>query len=206
MMLASRTALLHATCLLTLALCFAWPVSAQPLRVGVVGSAPFVMREAGMGRLISGTWMVVAIILFSSLTAGIATTLTISELNTAEITSPQGLSGKRVAVVAGTQSLQKVREVGGRPLPTKHLEAAAHALAQGEVKFLVHDRPILQYYLQEHPEIPLTLSPVQFSPQYYGIALPQGSPLAARLNPPLLTLIEAGAVASILTTWIGSGP
>jgi len=66
------------------------------------------------GRMVAGAWMLVAMVTASSLTAAIATALTLSQIDQPGISSIQDLRRRRVAVVRGTPGEHLARRFRAR--------------------------------------------------------------------------------------------
>lgn len=156
-----------------------------------------------LGRAIAGVWMLIAMLSVSSLTAGIATALTVSELDSGTITSIDELRNRKVAALAGTVGARFARERGTRLVPVATLEEGARLLQHGEVAALVHDRPILQHYLNEHAEVEAVLLDARYRPQGYGFAVPHGTALERRLDVALPGQLENRSIAAIVERWLG---
>jgi polar amino acid transport system substrate-binding protein len=110
------------------------------------------------GRIVAGVWMIIALLTASSLTAGIATALTLSSLDPLVVERAEELSGKSVAVVRDTTGARFAREHGARLAYASDIDAAVALLAKGEVDAVVFDRPALKYYLAQHPKLDARLS------------------------------------------------
>ncbi|MFP2898827.1 transporter substrate-binding domain-containing protein [Corallococcus sp. 4LFB] len=157
------------------------------------------------GRIITGVWMLVALITFSSLTAGIATALTLQGIEGTSITTLEQLRGRQTAVVAGSTGQLAAVSNGARLVLAPDLEAAIAQVLDGKADAVVFDRPMLQYYLLHHPDVALYLSEGSFETQGYGFALPIGSPIQHRLNVALLSLQESRALETLGKSWLGGG-
>lgn len=156
-----------------------------------------------MGRIISGLWMIITLVMATSLVAGIASTLTVSSLSTSEIRGAEDLKRKRVGVLKGSPAEDFVSEYQGIPVTVDNLGAAFDALEAGRVKAVVYDKPQIQHYLRENPDRDYELSQSEYMPQGYGLALAQDSPLITRLNVALLRLDEDGRIRQIEQEWLG---
>lgn len=157
----------------------------------------------GLGRVISGVWMVIALISASSLTAGIATALTLAQLSTGGVESIDQLARERVAVVSGTPAEDFVHHTRVRPIPVKTMEEGIRKLEAGEVKAVLFDRPQLLFYIKEHPDKDLSVSRASYMPQGYGFALPLATTHQHDLNVALVRLFEQGTTQKITTKWLG---
>jgi polar amino acid transport system substrate-binding protein len=149
------------------------------------------------GRFIAGAWMLVSLITVSSLTAGIATALTLSQLGPSDIESAEELRGKRVAVVSGTTSEDFSRQYGAVLDRKDDLPSAIAEVAEGRAVAVVFDRPALMHYLSEHPDVELHLAERRYQERGYGFAVAKHAALRARLDVALLSLREEGALPSL---------
>lgn len=157
------------------------------------------------GRVVALVWMFAAIIVISFFTASIASTLTVSSLDTA-VKGPGDLPGARVGALANSATAAWLdgEGIGHRGFPT--LDDALDALDAGELDAVVHDAPILRWLVsREHPG-DLAVLPQTFNQQYYGVAMPQGSLLRERLNPPLLEAIASDWWGRLLQRYGGTPP
>ncbi len=156
-----------------------------------------------LGRLITGLWMLAALVITSSLTASITTTLTVWQLDPAAVVSARDLRGRRVGTVRGTTSERFVGRQEATLVPFPTLAGALESLRRREVSAVVFDRPVLRHHLSTHPEDPLQLSTASYEPQGYGFAVPHGSPLRVPIDVSLLTLRQRGNLAALAARWLG---
>ncbi|MBC6473096.1 MAG: transporter substrate-binding domain-containing protein [Hormoscilla sp. GM102CHS1] len=156
------------------------------------------------GRLIAGVWMVLTMVTVSSLTAGIATTLTLSLSHQGgePLGDPSELKGLAIAVVSGTTGVKWATYYQARLTERNNLNDAILLLEAGRVDGVVFDSPALKYYLQKHPEVDLRLANFAVSTETYGIALPFESPLLRQLNVRLLKMQQEGTLREIEAKWL----
>lgn len=157
------------------------------------------------GRVIAGIWMVIAMLTASSITAFLATALTVAQLNKGAISKASELDGHRVAVVRGTTAVDFVQQHGGRAVLVRSVETAIAKVEAHDADAIVFDRPVLQYHLRQHPQLDLVLADASYMPQGYGFAAALGRPLAHRISVALLQLTEAGRIDAILHQYLGPG-
>ena len=122
------------------------------------------------GRIIAGVWMIFTTMTISSLTAGIATTLTLflSNQGVAELSYPEDIKDLRISVVKGSTGEKWANQYQARINQTQTLVDAINLLKLDEVDGVVFDTPALKDYLRNHPKDPLKLSPVDFATEAYG--------------------------------------
>lgn len=156
------------------------------------------------GRIISGVWMVLTMVTVSSLTAGIATTLTLSLSNQGgqPLSDPSELKGVPMAVISGTTGAKWANYYQARLIQKNTLKDAIALLEAGQVSGFVFDSPVLKYYLQQHPEANLRIANFAVATETYGIALPFESPLLRQLNVRLLKMQQDGTLQEIEDKWL----
>lgn len=155
------------------------------------------------GRVICGAWMVISIIFATTMVAGIASTLTLTGMNTSAITEASQLKGKKVACVTEQTALDFLHEYRAKAIHTNTIEEAYRLLADKKVDAIVFDRPQLLYFKQIHQKDDIQVSHAVYDPNGYGFAFPSGSPLVKPVNIKMLHLDENGHVGQIVKTWIG---
>jgi polar amino acid transport system substrate-binding protein len=157
------------------------------------------------GRLVTAAWMIVATVSYSTLTAGIATALTLSSLDHAAIVNPEDMHGQRVGVVRGTTGASAAQHFGATTIGCKSLEEAAQFLLEDKVEAVVFDLPALRYYVQKNPDDKYILAKATFESQNYGFALPIGSEHLHEINVALLALHENDQIHEIAERWMSGG-
>ncbi|WP_226064907.1 transporter substrate-binding domain-containing protein [Kaistella polysaccharea] len=155
------------------------------------------------GRIIAGTWMIVSIISATSMVAGIASILTFSNFQSVDIQNMEQLSGKKVATIAGSPSVEFLREfkVIIKSAPT--IEEAMIMLKNKEVEAIVYDRPQLMYYINNHESENLKIAKAEYYKQGYGFAFQKDSPLTYEVNRTLLELAEDQKILEITEDYLG---
>ena len=156
-----------------------------------------------LGRVIAGVWMLIALLTTSSLTAFLATALTLSTLDHAAIDTIEDLEGKRVAVPRGTAAVPFVRRHGGRVVEADSVQDAMRLANEGEVAATVFDTPVLAYELTQHPDLALVLSQHSYEDVGYGFAVAIGSEFEELIDMKLLKLRESAGMDVIRTGWLG---
>ena len=154
-----------------------------------------------LGRLISGVWMLLAMITASSLTAGIATALTLSQIDRASISTVQQLHRRRVAVVKGTPGEAIAKRYGARLITKKRKEEGIALVAKGKIDAFLYDYPVLRHHLNTNPELPLALNRSKITSDQYSFAVRPGDPLRGQLNVTLLQLRENAELRKLAERW-----
>ena len=155
------------------------------------------------GRIIAGSWMVISIIFATTMVAGIASTLTLSGLETTTITNIKQVSGKKVATIKNSPAGNFVKEYNAKQISVDNLQAAFQKLKDKEVVAIVYDRPQLLYFLKQHPGNDIQVGTEEYFKQGYGFAFQKNSSLLSRANVILLNLSEQNRITSITNEWLG---
>ncbi len=153
-----------------------------------------------MGKIITSLWMLITMVAASSLTAGIATimTLLLSAETTEQFTQPENIQGKQIAVVSGTTGEKWGQTYQARLLPSPTLDEAIERLKAGQVEAVLFDVPALEYYLYRHPEAPFKVANISIAFEDYGFVLPLDSTLIRPLNIGIIKLKQSGRLEEII--------
>lgn len=153
------------------------------------------------GRFIAGSWMIISLVLATTMIAGIASTLTLTGMQTTKVSTAEELAGKRIGVVSGSPAMEFARQYGGRTANIRNIDDGFSRLKAGEIDAIVYDRPQLLYYVSQHAGSSAVVSVAEYERQGYGFAFPLSSNLHD-LNVELLELQESGAVEEIVNKWL----
>lgn len=154
------------------------------------------------GRVVGTVWMFAAIIIISSFTAAIATSLTVSQLESA-IEGVDDLYGANVLTVSDSASDRFLSSIKIKHKNTAELNEALAALKAGDADAVVYDKPILQYLANNQFKGDITILPGDIERQDYAIGLPTNSPLRESFNEQLLLVIESEQWKDIKNTYLG---
>lgn len=138
-----------------------------------------------LGRAVISVWMVLSLVVVTSLTAGIATTLAVafSARPLAQFSHPEDLRGARIATVGReSASTQWATFYQARISETSSLTDAIALLESNRVEGILYTRDDLEYYLHQHPRVSYQLATFNIASEYLGIALPRNSVLTRPLN------------------------
>jgi polar amino acid transport system substrate-binding protein len=153
-----------------------------------------------IGRLAGMFWMVVSVVLLANFTASVTANLTVQQIQ-GGIRGINDLPGKRVLTVAGTTSETYLTQNGIRFQTTPTIEESLAQLEAGKADAIVYDAPVLQYQASHGA---LTVVGDVFKPEYYGIAVPLGSPNRKAINETLTEMIGVGELTQIQQHWFGA--
>ncbi len=160
-----------------------WWSAVTMTTVGYGDKAPLTIG----GRFIGLIWMFASIITISGFTAAIASSLTVSQLDSA-IEGPEDLPGTKVGSIPDTTSGNYLTD---EHIPFKHysdINEGLQALHQSKIDAMVYDHPILSYYTSKNRRISEDVRVLgeTFERQDYAIGLPAKSPYREDINRILL--------------------
>ena len=155
-----------------------------------------------LGRIITGTWMVISIIFATSMVAGIASILTLSSLDSTAISTIEQLSGRKAATISGSTSEEFLNKFKIQKIGVNNLNEAIEKLKNKDVEAVVYDRPQLLYYLKNNSNEELYISKAEYSKQGYGYAFSSDSELTLSVNRALLELAENLETERIINYYI----
>jgi polar amino acid transport system substrate-binding protein len=156
------------------------------------------------GRGITGAWMVISLIAVSSLTASLASafTLFLSGATEAAIDSPQQLSGRRIAVVEGTDGMELAENREMRVVPAPSLDSAVQLVLDRKADALIFDRHSLRYHLKQNPDLAVRIAPFTLADETYGFVLAPNSKLRTRMGVSILKLQQSGEAEAITNNFL----
>jgi polar amino acid transport system substrate-binding protein len=153
-------------------------------------------------RLLAMFVVVVSIILIAQFTAAITATLTVHQL-TGSIHGVTDLPGKRIATVRATTGSEYLAAQHINAVEVEQIEDAYTLLESGQVQAIVFDAPVLLYHAETKGKGAVQVVGPALKDEYYGIALPAGSPLRKPINEALLELMQDGTYTEIHEKWFG---
>lgn len=151
-------------------------------------------------RLLFLFWMFSLVVGLVIITAEVTSNL-VTEKQGSSITSYEQLAHRQVGVTAGSTSENFLRREGINVIPYDSFNRMMGHLREGQLDAVVHDAPILDYYVSHDPDGSIvTVGPV-FNKEQYGIAFPTSSPLREPSNSTLLRMKEDGTYDQLYEKW-----
>lgn len=152
------------------------------------------------GRALTLLWLCLAV-MFGIMLEGIVTAhLTVEQLNS-QVHSLSDLYDKRVYTVEASTSYDYLVNLGFAPITTASIDEAFNQIMRGQADAIVYDAPVLDYLATTRGNGRVQTVGDPFRLEYYGIALPQDSPLTEPVDRALLAIMEDGTYERLLSEW-----
>ncbi|MCB8874681.1 transporter substrate-binding domain-containing protein [Acidisoma silvae] len=157
------------------------------------------------GRCIAAIWMVFGTATVAYVTSSVTSVMTATTL-LGQIHSVADLGGKTVGVVAGTVGEDYAVDAGLSLQSFPTLEDAATALVKHRINAVIDDAALLEYYDNNHPELPITEVGAIFREAKYGFALPRNSALTWPLSLEIVADGETDFIQQLQARYLGVEP
>ncbi|WP_019503474.1 ABC transporter permease subunit [Pleurocapsa sp. PCC 7319] len=124
-----------------------------------------------------------------------------------KIKSFDDLENKKVAVAIGTTGAQEAAKIPGVELFTFDNSALAlQELSNGKVDAVVNDSPVTLYAIKIGNLNSIEIVGELLTEEYYGIALPKGSPNVEKVNNALDELLKTDKYRGVYQKWFAGEP
>ncbi len=165
--------------------------------VGYGDKAPVTLT----GRALATIWMFASIIMISVLTASIAASLTVSQLNTL-VRGVHDLHRVRSVAVSGSTGEQFLRKSGIRMQSVATAEEGLAMLRDDKADALVYDEALLRYRLKDAaPGIEILRQSIEM--QYYAFGMKSNFAHQEKLNQTLLAVTNGSHWQEMLNRYLG---
>ncbi len=143
------------------------------------------------GRFIGLIWMFMAIIMISSLTAGIASSLTVQNISD-EIVSVQDLSRFEVITVAGSSAGELLQQYNIQTEEVNNEKEGIQKIIESNGALFVYDQPIIKHEI-DRKELQDEVEILQrtLKRDYYSYSFAKGSNLVKEINPVLISTLKS---------------
>lgn len=143
------------------------------------------------GRFIGFIWMFAAIVMISSLTAGIASSLTVKNLSE-EIASIQDLGRFEVVTVEGSSAQELLDQYNVQAEVVLNEQEGIDFILEEEEALFVYDKPVLQHEIDRRElNDELEVLPRNLKRDYYSYSFPKESDLIKIIDPVLIASLKS---------------
>ncbi len=143
------------------------------------------------GRFIGLIWMFMAIIMISSLTAGIASSLTVQNISD-EIVSVQDLNRFEVITVTGSSALELLDQYNIQSEEVANAKEGIAMIREKDQALFIYDEPILKYHIDnEELQDEVQILQHTLKRDYYSYSFPKNSPLIEQIDPVLIAALKS---------------
>lgn len=170
--------------------------------LGTLAASDAASPRHWVGRAMGIGWAFIGIIFVAFYTANLTAALTVEKLD-AQINGPNDLYGKSVCTEAKTTSAAYLTRIDVKPVLVPVIEQCYDGLRDDTYEAVVFDAPVLRYYVTHDGNGIAGMTGPVFHDEDYGLAMPVGSPLRARIDQALLELREDGTYDLIEEKWFG---
>ena len=168
---------------------------------GMLAQAPR-MPSQKLAHLLAVIWLFAGVVFVAFFTAQLTASLTLEQIRGA-INGPNDLPGKAVATVAGSISVDYLREIGVRPEEFANPEDVYSALLSGRVDAVVLPAPVVRYYAAHDGVGKVKMVGPEFRKSDAAFVLPLDSPLRRKVNSALAALHDDGTYQRLYEKWFG---
>lgn len=155
-----------------------------------------------LGRIWQGVWLVCGIAVLAYVTSSITSVMTTISLNN-QINNVSDLAGHRVGVFTGSIAEKYARDHRLDAIAYDHISEAAKALQNNEIRAIIADAPVLEYYAHTHPSASVEVLGPLFELDKYGFGLHHDSTLTRSLTIEVIGAYESGKIAELRTKYFG---
>ena len=158
--------------------------------------------RTAIGRAFGVMLVLSSLFIVSIFVAKITAVMTVDAIS-GSVSSVNDLYGKRTGTIESSTAAKFLRRRDIDYKGYQNLEDMLAAFESGEIRVVVFDAPVLNYYVQHGgSEYGRTIGAV-FLREYYGFAFPQGSDLTEEVNRTLLEMQEDGSYEELYNSWFG---
>lgn len=142
------------------------------------------------GRLVGFVWMFLAIIMISSLTAGIASSLTVQNIQD-EINSIEDLDRFDVTSVHSSSSDELLKQYDVDAKLVYNANEGIDYILEKRNRVFVYDQPILEFLIEQRElSEELEILPKTLKKDYFSYSFPKGSRLIDQIDPILVGTLK----------------
>lgn len=182
-----------------------WRAFWWALNVMVNGGFEERVPQTRKGRVFAVFLVIASLFLVSAFVAKITAALTVGELKS-QIQSYRDLFHRRVGTTEGSTSAAFLDRHNVPYRKFANMTDLLRAIETAQLDAVVHDAPVLAYYVNTAGKGRMRLVGSVLRPEKYGIALPSGSRHREGINQALLRIREDGRYADLYRKWFGGSP
>ncbi len=158
--------------------------------------------EHVIGRIIAVFWVLASLFFISTLTAKIASSLTVAELSSG-INHYNDLRGKKVGAPKGTTISDFLDKENIRYIEYDDFSQSLEDLEQKKLDAIVGDAAVSRYYAQNQGQGKVAIAGGVFSKSNIAFAFSEDSPFFEPINTALITMQEDGSFNQLKQKYFG---
>jgi polar amino acid transport system substrate-binding protein len=168
---------------------------------GLLAQAPRMPKQR-FAHVLAIVWLFTGVVFVTFFTAQMTATLTVEQIKGA-INGPDDLPGKPVATLAGSMSVDYLRDIGARVQQFSRPEETYSALLSGRVDAVVMAAPALRHYATHEGAGKVQMTGPEFRKNDLAFVVPLNSPLRRKVNSALVAIHDDGTYARLYESWFG---
>ena len=172
------------------------------MSIAMTGKSSHKGLPGPFGKILAAIWIACGVAVVAYITSSVTSIMTVNRLQ-GIIHGPQDLQGHKVGAVIGTVANRYCADEHLNTVVFKNLHDAVVALVRKEIDAIVHDAMTLQWYDNDHPELPIAEVGPMFEKRNYGLALSIGNPLRHKINQSILVQNESGFLETLRKHYFG---
>lgn len=159
--------------------------------------------QTGLGRLLALIWMFLGILLVSAFTGSVASTITLSSMESS-INNIHDLSRFRNGVAEGSTAEEIVGRIGVQARKFPSVEEGLKALNQKQITAFISDDLTLKYVISRNFPDSMHISVIPSKHLAFAMATRPNFPGLQELNIPIIELINRADWQEQVNRWLGS--
>ncbi|KPD14284.1 transporter substrate-binding domain-containing protein [Phaeobacter sp. 11ANDIMAR09] len=158
--------------------------------------------RTAVGRVFGVMLVLSSLFIVSIFVAKITAVMTVEAIS-GSITSVNDLYGKRTGTIEASTAANFLQRRDIDYQGYNSLEELLAAFEAGDIRVVVFDAPVLNYYVQHGGSAHGRTIGSVFLREYYGFVFPQGSAMTEQVNRSLLEMQEDGSYEALYHSWFG---
>lgn len=155
-----------------------------------------------IGRIFSGIWLAVGILVVAYVTSSITSVMTTLSISN-QINELSDLKDKKVAVLKGSETETYVRNLGFSYQSFTDLNKMILSIENNKVDAIIGDAPVLEYYEFTNQNKSVKVVGNLFKPEKYGFGLSLDSDLKKNITLEILKAHESGLISKLKLDYFG---
>lgn len=157
-----------------------------------------------LGHILSLVWLLFGMAAVTYVTSTMTTAMTAMSVDRNRIERLSDLAGSDVGVLRGGLSEAYINALNMATVPCDSVSEAAQLLAEGRIRAVVTDAPVLEYWMHTNPEYDFEFAGPLFRNDKFGFATAkQNAELMDAIDRELIRMLDSGELAALREKYFG---